>query len=76
MFWSSRGNRAVAAIIRKALVLDGFASGKVGGVVQPVNALRGACAAPGVLWGKYRHETGNSKIAEAHPTALLYLLHK
>ena len=76
MFWSSRGNRAVAAIIRKALVVNGFASGKAGGVVQPVNALRGACSAPGVLWGKYRHETGNSKITEAHPTALLYLLHR
>ena len=72
--WSSRGNRAVAAIIRKALVLDGFPSGKVGGAVQAVNALRGACSAPGVLWGKYRHETGNSKITEVHPTALLYLL--
>ena len=74
MFWSSRGNRAVAAIIRKALVANGFASGKVGGAVQAVNALRGACSAPGVLWGKYRHETCNSKITEAHPTALLYLL--
>ena len=74
MFWSSRGNRAVDAIIRKALVANGFPSGKIGGAVQPVNALRGPCSAPGVLWGKYRHETCNSKITEAHPTALLYLL--
>ena len=74
MFWSNRGNRAVAAIIRKTLVANGLASGKVGGAVQAVNALRGACSAPGVLWGKYCHETGNSKITETHPTALLYLL--
>ena len=74
MFWSNRGNRAVDEIIRKALVASGFPSGKVGGTVQAVNALRGACSVQGVLLGKYLHETYNSKITEAHPTALLYLL--
>ena len=74
MFWSSRGDRAVDEIIRKTLVANGFPSGKAGGAVQAVNALRGAYSAPGVLLGKYRHETGNSKITETHPTALLYLL--
>ena len=74
MFWSNRGNRAVDEMVRKALKNSGFPSWKVGGTVQAVNGLRGACSVQGVLLGKYLHQTYNVQITEAHPTALLHLL--
>lgn len=74
MFWSiTGGNRRVDEIVRKALKDKGF-PGSIGGTVQDVNSLRGACLVQGVLLGKYLHETYTLKITEAHPKALRHLL--
>ena len=74
MFWSiTGGNRRVDEIVRKALKDKGF-PGSIGGTVQDVNSLRGACLVQGILLGKYLHETYTLKITEAHPKALRHLL--
>ena len=75
MFWSiTGGNRKVDEIVRKALKDKGYPGKKIGGTVQDVNSLQGACLVQGILLGKYLHETYTLKITEAHPKALEHLL--
>ena len=75
LFWSKRGNRRVDCVLREALKEAGFPPGKVGGVVQAVNSLQGACLVQGILLASYLHETWpRLPITEAHPKALQYLL--
>ncbi len=74
MFWSGRGNRQVDNIIREELKDKCFPREKVGGTVQHVNSLQGACLAQGLLLARHLNEIYEPKITEAHPKALLYLL--
>ena len=76
MFWSKTGgNRKVDEIVRKALTDKGFPGANVGGTVQDVNSLQGACLVQGILLGKYLHEKYTTlEITEAHPKALRHLL--
>ena len=77
MFWSiTGGNRRVDEIVKKALKDKGCPGKKIGGTVQNVNSLRGACLVQGILLGKYLHETYTLKITETHPKALEHLLKK
>ena len=46
----------------------------VGGTVQAVNSLLGACTVQGILLTRYLSETWRLMITESHPTALRYLL--
>lgn len=76
LFWTETGNRVIDAIVRDALQGSGYPPGKVGGTVQHINSLRGACVAQGVLLGMQLRETYcGVRITETHPKALLYLLH-
>ena len=72
MFWGTKGNREIDAVLRSALRDTQFPT--PGGTVQQVNSLRGACLVQGVLLGKYIQERWNVPITETHPKALLHLL--
>ena len=74
LFWSKRGNRRADGTLRGALRNAQFPPRKLGGVVQAVNALRGACLVQGMLLARYLHETWPLSITEAHPKALRHLL--
>ena len=74
MFWSKRGNRTVDDYLRRQLKTNGFPPSKLGGAVQQVNSLRGACLVQGMLLGRHLREEWNPPLTEAHPTALRYLL--
>ena len=75
LLWGKRGSRAVDGVVRDALRDSGFAGSKLGGAVQDVNSLRGACVVQGVLLAKYLRETWPEvEITETHPKALKYLL--
>ena len=72
LFWGRRGNRAIDAVLRRALKRSNFPT--PGGTVQEVNSLRGSCLVQGVLLAKYLRETWNPPITETHPKALQHLL--
>lgn len=72
MFWSNIGGRQVDKIVREAITHHGCKTAP--GIVQHVNALRGACLVQGVLLGSYLHQEFSVPITEAHPKALLWLL--
>ena len=74
MFWSRRGNRTVDDCLRQTLRDNQFPTSKLGGTVQEVNSLRGACLVQGMLLGRYLRETWDLQITEAHPKALKHLL--
>ena len=73
LFWGKRGNRAIDAVLRRALKRSNFPT--PGGTVQEVNSLRGACLVQGVLLGRHlRDWKPGLQITEAHPKALQHLL--
>lgn len=74
MFWTKDGNRKVDDVIRAELKAKGFPPNKIGGTVQQVNSLQGACVAQGLLLADQLHGMYRLQITEAHPTASFYLL--
>ena len=76
MFWSRRGNRTVDEILRRRLKESGYPPSKLGGTVQQVNSLRGACIVQGTLLGRYLHEEWELPLTEAHPKVLRHLLRR
>jgi predicted nuclease with RNAse H fold len=74
LFWSADGMpREVDVYARK--VIDFLGAPAVGGTVQNVNSLRGACLVQGLTICKLLVEKySNIKITEAHPKALLWSL--
>lgn len=75
MFWRTDGDRIVDQLVREGLINSGAPPGIVGGVVQNVNALRGACVVQGILTGVLLRRTyPDVPITESHPKALLWLL--
>ena len=79
LLWSKKGKRKIEQTIRDELQCAGFPTNKVGGTVQDVNNLRGACSIQGVLlandlYKKCFNSSSEGKITEAHPSALNYLL--
>ena len=74
LFWSRTGSRQADAVLRRTLSDNGFPASKVGGTVQAVNSLQGACSVQGMLLTKYLSETWDLTITESHPTALRHLL--
>ena len=74
LLWNKRGNRAADGLLRNALKDTGFPSRRVGGTVQAVNALRGACVVQGSLLVRHLSETWDQMITESHPKAFDHLL--
>ena len=74
LFWGRIGNRQADVVLRGTLIDNGFPALMVGGTVQAVNRLQGACSVQGMLLTKYLSETWDLTITESHPTALRHLL--
>ena len=74
MFWTRDGSRKVDDVIRAELKEKGFPPNKIGGTVQQVNSLQGACVAQGLLLADQLYGMYQLQITEAHPTASFYLL--
>ena len=74
LLWTKRGDRGVEVVLREALRNTGFPSGKLGGTVQAVNSLRGACVVQGSLLVRHLTETWDLAITESHPAAFHHLL--
>ena len=74
MFWNREGKRTVDDVLRNQLKANGFPSSKLGGTVQQVNSLQGACLVQGALMGNHLHKRWALPLTEAHPTALHHLL--
>ena len=74
MFWGREGNRQIESIIRGELKKKGFPPHMLGGSVQEVNSLQGACLVQGLVLANRLYEMHKPKITETHPKALIYLL--
>ena len=73
LFWTPSGTRRVDCIVRQAIKEAGAPN--VGGTVQHVNSLRGACLTQGVVAAYLlRQAVAGVRITEAHPKALLWLI--
>ena len=73
LFWSSKGDRQVDKIVRSAIRQRGAPN--VGGTVQNVNSLRGACLVQGIWAARLVRDAAPSvPITESHPKALLWLI--
>lgn len=73
LFWVSDGDRQADRTVRDAMRRVGAVN--VGGTVQHVNSLRGACLAQGMMTAHILRESLPSiRITESHPKALLWLL--
>lgn len=73
LFWAVKGKRQADILIREEMKRYGAAN--VGGTVQDVNSLRGACIVQGILTAHLlRDRFPNIRITESHPKALLWLL--
>jgi hypothetical protein len=73
LFWVADGDRKADKLIRSAMKRVGAMS--IGGVVQHVNALRGACLSQGIMAAHLlRRELPEIRITKSHPKALLWLL--
>ena len=73
LFWVADGDRKADKSIRSAMKRLGASN--VGGTVQQVNSLRGACLSQGVMTAYLlRRELPDIRITESHPKALLWLL--
>ena len=73
LFWSSEGDRVVDRDVRGAIKRKHCPT--LGGTVQNVNSLRGACLAQGILAAHLMREAfPEVQITESHPKALLWLL--
>ena len=74
LFWVPKGDRQADKTVRSAMRQLGAVY--VGGTVQHVNALRGACLSQGIMSAYLlRRELPAIRITEAHPKVLLWLLH-
>ena len=74
LFWVADGDRKADKSVRSAMKRLGAKN--VGGTVQQVNSLRGACLSQGVMAAHLlRREVPEIRITESHPKALLWLLH-
>jgi hypothetical protein len=74
LFWVADGDRRADKSIRSAM--RRFGAINVGGTVQQVNSLRGACLSQGMMAAHLlRRELPEIRITESHPKALLWLLH-
>lgn len=74
LLWVADGDRKADKTIREAIQRVGATN--VGGRVQQVNSLRGACLSQGILVAHLlRRELPEIRITESHPKALLWLLH-
>ncbi len=75
LFWTKTAHREIDGVLRSALTSNGFPPHAVGGTVQEVNSLQGACIAQGPLLARLLVETwGVLPISESHPKALRYLV--
>ena len=75
LFWGAKGNRTIDQVLRDALKGTGFPPQEVGGTIQEVNSLQGACVVQGTLLAMYLNETPcRPKVTESHPKALRHLL--
>ena len=73
LFWVADGDRKADKSVRSAMKRLGAKN--VGGTVQQVNSLRGACLSQGVMAAHLlRREVPEIRITESHPKALLWLL--
>lgn len=73
LFWVADGDRKADKSIRNAMKRLGAIN--VGGTVQQVNSLRGACLSQGIMAAHLlRRELPEIRITESHPKALLWLL--
>ena len=73
LFWVTDGDRAADKCIRRAMKTLGAPN--VGGTVQQVNSLRGACLSQGILVAHLlRQRWPHIRVSESHPKALLWLL--
>ena len=73
LFWAEGGKRDVDNLIRRAIQKLGARS--LGGTVQEINSLRGACLVQGALVAYLLHKRfPYITITESHPKALLYLM--
>jgi hypothetical protein len=74
LFWLADGDRKADKSVRSAMKRVGAIN--VGGTVQQVNSLRGACLTQGIMAAHLlRRELPGIRITESHPKALLWLLH-
>ena len=75
LFWSKTGNRTVDVKLRQALKDTEYPGSKLGGTVQTVNSLQGACIAQGLSLARYLSDTRwYLTMTESHPRALCHLL--
>ncbi len=76
LLWNERGTRNVDDRVRHAMVVAGFPARQVGGTVQAVNGLRGACVVQGTLLARHLSEDADwdLTITESHSRAFHHLL--
>ena len=73
LYWVTKGTRRADTLIRREM--SRFGAPNVGGTVQQVNSLRGACLAQGIMTAQLlRSEAPTVRITESHPKALLWLI--
>lgn len=73
LFWVADGDRRAERSIRAAMTRLGAKN--VGGTVQQVNSLRGACLVQGIMATRLlRQALPTVGVTESHPKALLWLL--
>ncbi len=73
LFWVANGDRQCDKTVRRAMRRVGASA--VGGTVQAVNAMRGACLIQGIMAARLlRLRFPSIRITESHPKALLWLL--
>jgi len=73
LYWPIRRNRKADVLIRDIMRQRGARN--VGGTVQSLNSLRGACVAQGIIAAHLlRRRIPSIRITETHPKALLWLI--
>jgi len=73
LFWVPYGDRRADITVRAAMRRMGAVN--LGGTVQHVNSLRGACLAQGMMTAHIlRKKLPNIRLTESHPKALLWLI--
>jgi hypothetical protein len=73
LFWTANGDRQCDKTVRMAMKAVGASA--IGGTVQSVNSLRGACLIQGTMaaW-LLRRKFPSIRLTESHPKALLWLV--
>jgi predicted nuclease with RNAse H fold len=73
LYWPMDGARMADVLIRQIMRRRGARN--VGGTVQSLNSLRGACVAQGIIAARLlRDRIPSIRITETHPKALLWLI--